>query len=482
MVFTSCTDAATGAAGSVGKDGVGTPGDTILSGNVSEAAVRYALASGKPVVFAGATVTKDGTASGGPIRSALVIDRPVTLIANSPALTVEGTVIITAEPVATNNATISAGILIGDEKITSKYGTPGAGTPIEPTATGEVNYADIDSPPATVVVIGNLTIDDDDTVSVTDLYVTGTLLVEGDLTVSGAGFVGGLVTVAKDAGVTCTTEPPTGTLLLKEGAAFTVNEHKIVGDGDAVYTVGEDAELQVAQVGDGGTAYTVKKGTVTINKDELYNEHDVLIVDKGATISTVHGLTVKGTVDVAGTLSITDTATGSVEGTITAKSGSTIVYTPSTPFEFGAESGSLVLEAGANATIGVVTVTNDDSATGFKLTSGSITWKKDAIEFAGAVTQKVSELPTTDTVTIKSGVYTIPASTTLRLQQKHLIVDGGSIVGAADTSKIQFDTAATYVKTAAGGNVSNFPDASNNTKRNYKWDTTTSKWVVDSGA
>jgi hypothetical protein len=209
-------------------------------------------------------------------------------------------------------------------------------------------------------------------------------------------------------------------------------------------------------------------------------------VPAGATVTAksfepVGELNVAGAIIVPddGTLTITGTATGNITGTITAKPGSTITYTPSVAFEFGHASGSLVLEADSTATISGITVKNDDAATGFKLTSGTITWKKDAIEFAGAVTQKVATLPTTDKVTVKSGTYTIPANVKLQLQSRDLIVEGGTIAGAAADSKIQFDTAATYVKNGTGGNVTNFPAGSNTTKRNYKWDTATGAWVVD---
>jgi hypothetical protein len=308
MVFTGCGNAADGA-----------PGDTTLSGYVSEAGARYALASGKPVVFAGATVTRDGKSTGGAISAPLIINRAVTLIANSPALTVVGAVIITAEPAAGSTGTITADILIGDDAITDKWGTSGAGTRLKPAATGiGVKYTDIDDELDDVVVIGNLTLEEDDEVELDSLYVTGNLLVEGKITVTGAAFVGGLVTVAKDAEVASTGEPPTGTLLLQEGAKLTIGGKKIVGDSnDASYSVDENSELQVTQVSDGGTAYTVKKGTVTINKNESYIAADVLIVDKGATATLPTGvtLTVNGTVNVAGTLDINPAAKLKLEAT-----------------------------------------------------------------------------------------------------------------------------------------------------------------------
>ncbi|MDR3312647.1 MAG: hypothetical protein LBS64_05910 [Spirochaetaceae bacterium] len=230
-------------------------------------------------------------------------------------------------------------------------------------------------------------------------------------------------------------------------------------------------------------------GNLTLDGGKLPSGQ-TLNVTPGATI-TAKNFAPLGTLNVAGaiivpdagTLTIATTATGTVTGTITAKSGSTITYTPSTPFEFGPASGSLVLEADSDATISGLTVKNDDDATGFKLASGTITWKKDAIEFAGTVTQKIAEFPGSDAVIIKSGTYTIPANTKLKLMGRNLVVhSGASIIGEAATSLIELDSTVGnnfYVTDGAGtGDASKFPEGSHSVKQNYKWKTDDSTWEV----
>jgi hypothetical protein len=414
MVFTSCTDAATGAAGAGGKDGVGVPGDTILSGNVSEAAARYALASGKPVVFAGATVTSDGAAatSGNKISSALVIDKAVTLIANSPALTVNGIVAIKIAPTSAGKGTISADAIIGPKAVLAAVAAPG--TPqIDTSLTGD---GKIDTTGANIAVMGNVTISDDPT-SATNikadelgskgLYIIGNLAVNVTAAFGGATTVTGDITQAKDTTLTVTgslTVPATSTVYANGTWAGTVARapgskfiySSTTGDGQTggymggttpTWTLGEGAFLTQIAGGSGegiarkGWTEEISGGTATLKKGAYYlGEGDVstLTVKTGGTL----------VVDITETtkkLALTyynDESHRKTPGVLTVENGATLTVAAGNTIDT-MEGTTLTIAANANLNVDGTLALNDTTTGTTGGNSGTIT-----VGATGTITEK----------------------------------------------------------------------------------------------
>jgi hypothetical protein len=458
MVFTSCDNAAA-------KDGI--PGDTILSGYVSEAAARYALASGKPVVFAGAEVNSTGASGGGDLSAPLVIDRAVTLIANSPALTVSGTLVVGANasfsrPAGTSGK-ISATVIVAPEKFVTASTADNVIDSTSGTVVPASTSGTIDTTGGNIAVVGNVTISSADTsatnilntaLSGKNLYVIGNLTVSAAVTATNIGVTGDITA----------TESITGSVIAggnfssaETGAAAVIGTLSV--GGNATFT-GEAAKIGGATTVGGNITFTGDLEILTSSGLTVSAGKTLTIpADKTLAVATGNGtLTVEGTLVVNGTGTVNGTAIFANTATITG-AGTLNVTTTGTfrNLRNGGEgtalyapgfTGKIVLVPGANVyagfdgsnvphhLFGAVTdqATNKHNDSGGKkvnawLTTGTVEITYGNITFNGTVSTMDFVVSPHETLHVK-GTLIVKGQLTLRVGSAVTVYTGGTVKGS----------------------------------------------------
>jgi hypothetical protein len=443
-----------GPTGADGSPGGGGPGDTILSGTVSEAAVNYALASGKPVVFAGAEVDN---------ATPIIINRTVTLVANSPALTATGTVIIAGNITFGGSGKIAAEVLVAPQAVLDAVADPTTGTPVAASSGGTIVVDD------STAVLGNITISDDptsatnlnttDAESITTLYVIGTVTVNDAVETLGSILATGNVTLnALASGVGITSA---GTITVTDGDQDGVLlANTVVLQGETEITALDVTANTLTTTNSGGVTITaLDAGDVGV----INGSGDVTITTLTAAADGTGALTYNGT--AIGGLTITtatlaDVATGTLTlngsgkatiGTLTnnASGASTLIYSGTanagltiTAATVAADSTTIALNINGTGKVTITTLTDVASASTFNkngtgvLTVTSIFASGGSgliIGGNGPITLEGGFTGTNDTTISNTAGVTFGAASTVALD-KTLTVSGKLIV--ADELKV----------------------------------------------
>jgi hypothetical protein len=391
-----------GCEGPTGADGApsrgGTPGDTILSGTVSEAAVRYALASGAPVVFAGATLEAN-------LGAPLVIDRAVTLIANSPALSTKAgdtgsVIIITAIPAGTG--TITAGTIVGTKAVLDKAATPGV-VRIEASTGGPIHVG------TDTAVAGNITISSAVTnatniinsASITNLYVIGNLTVNDDVSSIKNINVTGTLTVATGKTLTLGSSGA-GSLIAGGGANI---DKLTVGASNA--SIASSGTVTVKASAVLGGALTIADGTFAITDATTVTGSGTVATSGRGAIAAANVTQLETLLPRTGAANLSLAASGSLSGSSTTVSAATTLTIPTgvaltipaTKTLAVATSGTFVVAGTVNVE-GVLTLGSDvNTAIGASSSlTGTINVKTD-----GVYTDNSDEGPWNDTWSKKGG-------------------------------------------------------------------------------